>query len=139
MIVVLAVALAGAAEPVPPPLPVTPAPVEVQVDGAPWVALHPDLYRWRLARSVYADQVSAEAERYRGLVEATELDLDACRIRLGAEEAVSAAWRQRVDEWQAYADRVERRERRQLWRDALLVGAGAGLVVGGAWVATLAP
>ena len=123
----------------PPEVPDTPDPRPVQVDGEAWVALHPDLYRWRLARSAYATQLEVDRDRLAGLVEAGTLDLDACRIRLDVEQDVSEAWARRVEEWEVYASRIEKRERRQGLRDAALVLGGAAVVVGGAWVASLAP
>lgn len=147
MIALLAVALASPpmTEPMtgghsaviePPVLPEgTPDPVPVEVDGETWVALHPDLLRYRVARSAYADQLAVELRRSEGLRHAGDLELSACRVRLDAERSVSDAWAQRVEEYERYADRVERRERRQGLRDGLLVAGGAGLLYAGAKVA----
>lgn len=136
MIALLALALAAD----PPELPEgTPDPRPVQVDGETWAALHPDLLRYRVARSAYATQLEADLRRSEGLRQAGDLELSACRMRLDAERSVSDAWARRVEEWERYAQAVERRERRQGVRDAVLVLGGAAVVVGGAWVASLAP
>lgn len=113
-----------------------PAAVQVEVAGEQWAALHPGLYRWHLARSVYADELEADRGRYRDLVAVAALEHRALELELGAERQVGEACRRRVAAWHDYADDVDRRHRREWARDALLVTGGVllGLVGGGGYV-----
>jgi len=101
-----------------------PPATQVDIAGEQWAALHPDLYRWHLARSVYADELAGDRRRYRDLVAVGAVELQACQVELGAERKVMAACQRRVAEWNSYADEVERRGRMAGTRDGLLVAGG---------------
>ena len=149
MIALVALALAGPPvteevvvtweRPEPPPKPLgVPDPVAVDVDGEQWAALHPDLLRWRLARSAYADQLAADLSLAQGQLRAAQIDLQAVNAELAAERVMREGTERRIEDWERYAKRVERQAAMSTARDLCIVGGTVAALLAGAKLSKLA-